>query len=173
MRCAHRYPLPAACRRPPQLAASKASGNGAAPAANGAAHGAPAPPAPRYKPSTLLLHPPKGSVTDPYGASGPPLYQTATFAQPGATEFGPYDYTRSGNPTRTMLEEQWAALEGADRSFAFTSGMAAIAVVTRLVAAGEHIVAGDDIYGGTSRLLAQVVPAAGVSVSNVDMTDLG
>jgi cysteine-S-conjugate beta-lyase len=169
-------------RRPPtlaQLAASKAASNGAAAAngaaSNGAASAAPAaaPPPPRLKPATLLLHPGPSAVTDPYGASGAPLYQTATFAQPGATEFGPYDYTRSGNPTRTLLEEQWAALEGADRAFAFTSGMAAIAVVTRLVAAGGHIVAGDDIYGGTSRLLANVVPAAGVDVSNVDMTDLG
>lgn len=122
--------------------------------------------------ATRLLHPEEGSVQDPYHASGPPLYQTATYAQPSATDFGPYDYTRSGNPTRTMFEEQWAALEGADRAFAFTSGMAALAVAVKLVSAGGHIVAGDDIYGGTSRLLSQVVPAAGVAVSNVDMTDL-
>lgn len=55
---------------------------------------------------TMLLHPAAGSVVDPFDASGPPLYQTATFGQPGATECGPFDYTRSGNPTRTMLEEQ-------------------------------------------------------------------
>lgn len=67
---------------------------------------------------------------------------------------------------------QWAALEGGCRALAYTSGMAALAVVTKLVSVGGHIVAGDDIYGGTSRLLSQVVPAAGVSVSNVDMTDL-
>jgi cystathionine beta-lyase len=155
-----------------KVAASKANGAAAPAAAAAAANGAAAPP-PRYKPSTMLLHPPAGSVEDPYGASGPPLYQTATFAQPGPTEFGPYDYTRSGNPTRTMLEEQWAALEGADRAFAFTSGMASIAAVVRLVKAGEHIVAGDDIYGGTSRLLANVVPGCGVEVANVDMTDIG
>lgn len=59
------------------------------------------------------------------------------------------------------------------QAFAFTSGMAALAVVTKLAKVGEHIVAGDDIYGGTSRLLSQVVPNAGVSVSNVDMSDLG
>eukprot|EP00967_Tisochrysis_lutea_P137501 scaffold246822_cov19-Tisochrysis_lutea.AAC.2 len=57
---------------------------------------------------------------------------------------------------RTMFEEAMAALEGADRSLAFTSGMAALAAVTKLVTGGEHIVAGDDIYGGTSRLLMQV-----------------
>lgn len=67
---------------------------------------------------------------------------------------------------------QMAALEGGDRAFAFTSGMAALAVVTKLARTGEHIVAGDDIYGGTSRLLDNVVPGFGVFVSNVDMTDL-
>lgn len=55
---------------------------------------------------TALLHPAPGSVVDPFDASGPPLYQTATFGQPGATDCGQFDYTRSGNPTRTMLEEQ-------------------------------------------------------------------
>ncbi|KAG2435866.1 hypothetical protein HXX76_007061 [Chlamydomonas incerta] len=121
--------------------------------------------------ATRLVHP-KTKVNDPYGASMPPLWQTATFAQPSATTFGEYDYTRSGNPTRTCLEEQFAELEGGDRAFAFTSGMAALAAVCKLVKAGEHIVAGEDIYGGTSRLLMQVVPNAGVSVTNVDMTDL-
>ena len=58
---------------------------------------------------TMLLHPAPGAVVDPFDASGPPLYQTATFGQPGATDCGPYDYTRSGNPTRTMLEEQVGA----------------------------------------------------------------
>jgi cystathionine beta-lyase len=66
---------------------------------------------------------------------------------------------------------QWAALEGGCRALAFTSGMAALAVATKLVSVGGHVVAGDDIYGGTSRLLANVVPAGGVNVSNVDMTD--
>jgi cystathionine beta-lyase len=63
-------------------------------------------PASTMKLQTLLLHPAASSVTDPYDASGPPLYQTATFGQPSATEGGQFDYTRSGNPTRTMLEEQ-------------------------------------------------------------------
>eukprot|EP00195_Chlamydomonas_chlamydogama_P003675 CAMPEP_0202914340 /NCGR_PEP_ID=MMETSP1392-20130828/62857_1 /ASSEMBLY_ACC=CAM_ASM_000868 /TAXON_ID=225041 /ORGANISM="Chlamydomonas chlamydogama, Strain SAG 11-48b" /LENGTH=870 /DNA_ID=CAMNT_0049605955 /DNA_START=5 /DNA_END=2617 /DNA_ORIENTATION=+ len=121
--------------------------------------------------ATQLIHG-KSSVKDPYGGSMPPIWQTATFAQPSATTFGEYDYTRSGNPTRTLLEEQMAALEGADRAFAFTSGMAALAAVCKLVKSGEHILAGEDIYGGTSRLLSQVVPDAGISVSNVDMTDL-
>lgn len=136
-----------------------------------AASGEPVPRDPKeYKIATKLAHP-KTSVRDEYGASAPPLYQTATFAQPNATENGPYDYTRSGNPTRTMLEEQMAVLENADRAFAFSSGMSALMCVTRLVNAGERIVTGDDIYGGTSRLLAQVVPKVGIEVVNVDMKD--
>lgn len=137
-----------------------------------AGSGEPVPRDPKeYKIATKLAHA-KTSTTDPYGASSPPLYQTATFAQPNATENGPYDYTRSGNPTRTMLEEQMAVLENADRAFAFSSGMSALMCVTRLVNAGERIVTGDDIYGGTSRLLAQVVPKVGIEVVNVDMKDL-
>ncbi|KAK4377978.1 hypothetical protein RND71_004274 [Anisodus tanguticus] len=115
---------------------------------------------------------------------------------PSATENGQYDYTRSGNPTRDVLEKYvklccrqlivesssvniifkqyhyrilkifrlLAELEKADRAFCFTSGMAALAAVTRLVQAGEEIIAGDDIYGGSDRLLSKVVPKAGIVV---------
>ena len=62
--------------------------------------------------------------------------------------------------------------QGADRSFSFTSGMSALVAVVRLVKSGQHILAGDDIYGGTSRLLSSVVPHQGVDVSNVDMSDI-
>jgi len=109
---------------------------------------------------------------DPFDASAPPLYQTATFVQPDAVSNGEYDYTRSGNPTRDLLQEQWASLEGADAAYAFTSGMGALATVLRLCKAGDHVVAGDDLYGGTSRLLAQCAPSMGLMVTNVDHTDL-
>jgi len=122
--------------------------------------------------ATRLCHPKGKSKGDPYNASSPVLYQTATFELPGVLEGGEFDYTRSGNPTREMLETQMADLEGAHRSFAFTSGMLALATAMRLVPAGGHIVTGDDIYGGTSRLLANVAPDSGVSVSNVDMCNL-
>jgi hypothetical protein len=84
-----------------QVMASKADTGSAGKAAAGAS----TPPS-QMKLQTLLLHPAASSVNDPYDASGPPLYQTATFGQPSATEGGQFDYTRSGNPTRTMLEEQ-------------------------------------------------------------------
>ena len=125
-----------------------------------------------WKLATRLVHAESG-VSDPYAAASPPLYQTATFGQPSAVSFGEYDYTRSGNPTRTELETQLAGLDGGSRGFVFTSGMAALTCVTRLVTTGQRVLAGDDIYGGTSRLLASVLPKQGILVSHVDMTDLG
>ena len=118
--------------------------------------------------------------------------QTATFGQPTAVDMGPYDYTRSGNPTRAQLESQIAALESVPRlnndassspsssfappafdggALAFTSGMAALAAAMRLAPSGTRVVAGDDLYGGTSRLLSQVAPQCGVEVINVDTSD--
>jgi cysteine-S-conjugate beta-lyase len=108
---------------------------------------------------------------DPFGAVSPPIYQTATFRQPSATEFGEYDYTRTANPTRAQAEEQIAALEGGRHACAFASGMAAITAVTRLVQVGEEILAGDDLYGGTIRLLSQVAPRLGITVQWVDASD--
>lgn len=120
--------------------------------------------------STILVN--FSNSFDPYGALSTPLYQTATFKQPSATENGPYDYTRSGNPTRDSLEALLAKIEGADRAFCFTSGMAALSAVTHLVEAGQEIVAGDDIYGGSDRLLSRVVPKDGIIVKRVDTTNV-
>ncbi|XP_073132313.1 cystathionine beta-lyase, chloroplastic isoform X2 [Henckelia pumila] len=120
--------------------------------------------------STLLMH--FANEFDPYGALSTPLYQTATFKQPSATEYGPYDYTRSGNPTRDVLERLLAKLDKADRALCFTSGMAALSAVTHLVGTGEEIVAGDDMYGGSDRLLSQVTPKSGVVVKRIDTTNL-
>jgi cysteine-S-conjugate beta-lyase len=122
------------------------------------------------KTSTVCVHP--DLLPDPYGASVPPIYQTATFVQESATEFGEYDYTRSGNPTRTGVERQLARLEGGAHASAFASGMAAVAAVTSLVRAGDEIVAGDDLYGGTARLLGRVAPRHGIDVRYVDATDV-
>ncbi|XP_031497430.1 cystathionine beta-lyase, chloroplastic isoform X1 [Nymphaea colorata] len=109
---------------------------------------------------------------DPYDALSTPLYQTATFKQPSAVENGPYDYTRSGNPTRDTLESLLAKLEKADRAFCFTSGMAALAAVTHLVEAGQEIVTGSDMYGGSDRLLSRVIPKRGIMVRRIDTKDL-
>ena len=123
------------------------------------------------KPATQLVRF-DPSPNDPWRANSTPIYQTATFAQESASEFGAYDYTRSGNPTRAVLETQLARLESGERAFAFTSGMAALSSLTRLVKSGEQILAGDDMYGGTYRLLDQVAPRNGIEASYVDVTDL-
>lgn len=111
------------------------------------------------------------SDSDPYGASVMPLYQTATFKQPGATDFGAYDYTRSGNPTRDALQQQIAQLEGVPgaTAYCFSTGMAALSAVTRLVAAGEEVIVNDDSYGGTYRLMSKVATRQGIKVTYVNM----
>jgi cysteine-S-conjugate beta-lyase len=112
-----------------------------------------------------------GRGEDAYGAIVPPIYQTATFEQPAATEFGEYDYTRSGNPTRTLLEQQLADLEDAGYTCAFASGMAALTALTRIVKTGEEIIAGDDLYGGTVRLLDRIASQQNIAVRYVDTTE--
>ncbi|KAA3611743.1 MAG: methionine biosynthesis PLP-dependent protein [Planctomycetota bacterium] len=109
---------------------------------------------------------------DPLQASAPPLYQTATFRQASPLQAGAFDYSRSGNPTRRILEQQLAELEGGVQAFAFSSGMAAINAVTRLVPRGGRILAGHDVYGGTWRLLEQVVKPSGVEVEWIEPASL-
>jgi len=112
-----------------------------------------------------------GRSNDVHGAFVPPIYQTATFEQPSATEFGEYDYTRSGNPTRAVLEQQLANLEDAQYACAFASGMAAITAVIRNVRPGEEIIAGADLYGGTVRLLESIAANQNVAVRYLDTSD--
>jgi len=112
-----------------------------------------------------------GRSNDLHGAFVPPIYQTATFEQPTATEFGEYDYTRSGNPTRAVLEQQLANLEDAQYACAFASGMAAITALTRIVRRGEEIIAGADLYGGTVRLLESIAANQSVAVRYLDTSD--
>lgn len=123
------------------------------------------------KQATSLIHS-QTPQHDPYAASAPPIYQTSTFVQEGAGINGPYDYSRSGNPTRTLVEDKIAHLEGGCDAFAFSSGMAAITAVTRLLCAGDEIVAGDDLYGGSCRLLSTILPQFGIKVHYADTTSL-
>jgi cystathionine beta-lyase len=124
----------------------------------------------RVKTDTQCVH--FEANRDQFDAISPPIYQTATFRQATASEFGEYDYTRTANPTRTLVERQLATLEGGSRACAFASGMAAITALTRLLEAGDHIIAGNDLYGGTVRLLDQILSRASISVSYVDTTNL-
>lgn len=120
---------------------------------------------------TQLVHP-KSSVVDPYQANCPPIYQTATFAQESLDERAPYDYTRSGNPTRTLVAEQIAELEAGQFGFLFSSGMAALATVVGLLNPGDRILVGDDIYGGTHRLVTKHFAKYQLEAVFVDTTDL-
>ena len=120
--------------------------------------------------ATRLVHF-EAAPKDPYHPKVTPIYQTATFEQEAADSLGEYDYSRSGNPTRKVLEDQMAALEGGARAFCFSSGMAAITSVMRLLSAGDEIVSDYDLYGGTSRLFAQVLNRAGIVVKYVDASD--
>ena len=114
-----------------------------------------------------------GNERDPStGAVVPPIHVASTFVQPGAGEWGQFDYSRSGNPTRKNLEQTLASLEGGCGALAFSSGMAATHCVTMLLSSGDHILAGSDIYGGTYRLLHKIVDRAGIAVSLAPSTDL-
>jgi cystathionine gamma-lyase len=113
-----------------------------------------------------------GQDRDPQtGAVVPPLHLASTFVQPGAGEWGEFDYSRSGNPTRKALETTLASLEGGCGALAFASGMAATHCVIASLKSGDHVVAGADIYGGTYRLLHKVTNRVGIIVTLADSTD--
>ena len=100
-----------------------------------------------------------------------PIFQTSTYAQPSPGDHTGYEYSRTGNPTRTALQEALADLEGARYGYAFASGLAAEDTVLRSLVSGDHVVLGNDAYGGTFRLISQVVTRAGVTWSAADLTD--
>ncbi|MDT3413634.1 trans-sulfuration enzyme family protein [Kosakonia cowanii] len=121
--------------------------------------------------ATQSVH--SGVFHDQHGAVMPPIYATSTFAQPAPGQHTGYEYSRSGNPTRHTLETAIAELEGGTRGYAFASGLAAISTVLELLDSGSHIVAIDDVYGGTYRLIENVRRrSAGLEVSWVKPDDL-
>ncbi|WP_336287326.1 PLP-dependent aspartate aminotransferase family protein [Cronobacter dublinensis] len=121
--------------------------------------------------ATLSVH--SGAHHDQHGAVMPPIYATSTYAQPAPGEHTGYEYSRSGNPTRHALERAITELEAGSQGFAFASGLAAISTVLELLDKESHIVAVDDVYGGTYRLLENVRKrTAGLSVSWVKPDDL-
>lgn len=149
----------------------------------------------RYHFSTLCATVENPGAKDQYGSSSVPIYQTATFKGVG----GEYDYSRSGNPTRSHLgtlcrnlpsynrnrqlisisnivplhdsEHHIAKISSARHAFVVSSGMAALDVITRILKPGDEVIAGDDLYGGTNRLLGYLKTHTGVTVHHVDTTD--
>jgi cystathionine gamma-synthase len=113
-----------------------------------------------------------GQPPDPStGAVITPIYQTSTFAQSSVGQHQGYDYSRSGNPTRTALEDCLAGLEGAAHGSAFASGLAAEDAILRLLNPGDHVLIGNDFYGGTYRLLSQVHTRVGIACTPVALTE--
>ncbi|MFE4113178.1 trans-sulfuration enzyme family protein [Kosakonia sp. YIM B13611] len=121
--------------------------------------------------ATQSVH--SGAFNDQHGAVMPPIYATSTFAQPAPGQHTGYEYSRSGNPTRHALETAIAELEGGTRGYAFASGLASISTVLELLDKDSHLVAIDDVYGGTYRLIENVRRrSAGLQVSWVKPDDL-
>lgn len=125
----------------------------------------------KQRPATLAVH--AGVTPDPRtGAVMTPIYASSTFAQSSPGVHTGYEYARTGNPTRAVFENAVAELEGGGAGFAFASGMAAEATLLELLDHGSHVVAADDLYGGTWRLFERVRKrSAGLSVTYVDPTD--
>lgn len=124
--------------------------------------------------STILAHggQHQGHHEENTGAvNAPPLYLSSTFHQKKLNEFGPYDYSRSGNPTRTQLEKTIASLENGTNGFAFSSGMAAISSAFMLLNSGDHIVISKDVYGGTFRFVTRLLAQFSIEHTFVDMTN--
>lgn len=105
------------------------------------------------------------------GAISVPIHPSATYRHPAVGQSTGYDYTRSGNPTRQVLEEGLADLEGGARALAFSSGMAALTTFFLHFSSGDHIIVSEDLYGGTYRVLDQIFADFGLAVSYVDTTE--
>lgn len=124
-----------------------------------------------YKFDTKLLHF-GAEIDEGTGASSVPIYQASTFHHHDIFAPPVHDYSRSGNPTRQALEDYIALLEGGVRGFAYSSGMAAISSALMILSAGDHIIATEDVYGGSYRLLSTILTRMNIDTTFVDMTDL-
>jgi cystathionine beta-lyase/cystathionine gamma-synthase len=115
-----------------------------------------------------------GQILEPLaGAVMTPIYQTSTYVQPALGQHKGYEYARTQNPTREALERNVAALEGATHGFAFGSGLAALDTILKLLRRGDHVVCGENVYGGTHRLMERIYGELGLSFTFVDMRDVG
>src|SRR5256885_5650798 len=123
---------------------------------------------PRF--ATRAVH--AGKIPDPLaGAVMTPIYQTSTYVQDGLGRHKGYEYARTRNPTREALERNVAALEGGRHGFAFGSGLAALDAVMKLLSAGDHVVSGENVYGGSHRQMTHIWARMGITVTFVDGGD--
>ena len=106
------------------------------------------------------------------GAVMPPIFQTSTYEQEAPNKHKGYDYARVGNPTRTALEKMLAGLEGADEAACFSSGVAAMDALMKMLRPGDHVITTNDLYGGSYRLFTKVFEPYGIDFTFVDMTDI-
>jgi cystathionine beta-lyase/cystathionine gamma-synthase len=106
------------------------------------------------------------------GAVMPPIFQTSTYEQEAPNKHKGYDYARVGNPTRTALEKMIAGLEGADEAACFSSGVAAMDALMKMLRPGDHVITTNDLYGGSYRLFTKVFEPYGIDFTFVDMTDI-
>ncbi|WP_244834478.1 aminotransferase class I/II-fold pyridoxal phosphate-dependent enzyme [Clostridium sp. BJN0001] len=120
--------------------------------------------------ATNLIHY-NGDIDPLTGAVNTPIYQTSTFHQSDINNFGKYDYSRSGNPTREALENLIAQLEGGKRGFAFSSGIAGICSVFSIFSAGDHIIVCSDVYGGTYRAISKLFSRFNIEFTFVSATN--
>lgn len=119
---------------------------------------------------TKVIH--AGVEPDPQtGAVMTPIYATSTYAQSAPGEHKGYEYSRTDNPTRTVLQTQLAALEGGDHALCFSSGLASTDAVLNLFQSGDHVIAGNDLYGGSYRLFEKVATYRGLEFSFIDLAD--
>jgi cystathionine beta-lyase/cystathionine gamma-synthase len=123
-----------------------------------------------YHLDTLAIH--AGQEPDPStGAIMTPIYQTSTYVQSAPAQHKGYEYSRTDNPTRKALQDLIAAIEGGNYGLAFASGLATTDAILRLFNPGDHIIVGNDVYGGTFRLFEKILTRYGLKFSWVDLTD--
>ncbi|CAK9798120.1 Cystathionine gamma-lyase [Anthophora plagiata] len=121
--------------------------------------------------ATKAIHAGQNPAQWKHGSLVTPLIMSTTFQQDGPGETRGFDYSRSGNPTRNTLETCLAALENGKHAFTFSSGLGATTVITSLLKAGDHVISGDDIYGGTNRFFQKCLSTNDVSITFVDLTN--
>lgn len=122
--------------------------------------------------ATRAVHAGQRPEDDPAGAIMTPIYQTSTYVQPALGKHKGFEYARTRNPTRDALERNVAALEGATHGFAFASGLAATEAMLKLLSAGDHVICGENVYGGTHRLMTHILARLGLAFSFVDTRDV-